>query len=171
MAVLYVSDILTAAAPGAPFNAVWVRLVSNQSDGQSYISVAASDSSGNFNVANVPPGSYAIDTAPAQTGPWTRSGTQRYVVGMQIESTFAVSLTPAAVAANTTAEQAFNPAALAALRTNDKVFVNPPSAVAGLAIAHARVPSNGTLDITWANVTAGSLTPPAGSYTVAAIRS
>lgn len=167
-ATRYFTGNLKVAAPGAPFNAVWVRLVSNTT-GQGYVSASASDSQGNFSVAGVPAGtSYRIETGPASTGPWTVSPTQRYSGEEQPESTYRPSLTPSAVSANTSAEQTFS---VPGLVVGDIVTVNPPSNVAGLALTHARVSAADTLAITWANVTAGSLTPPSGTYLVGAVRS
>jgi hypothetical protein len=78
------------------------------------------------------------------------------------------ALTPAAVAANTTAEQIF---AVSGLAVGDVVFVNKPSAQAGLGIAGARVSSAGNLAITFVNATAASITPTAGeTYQVGGIR-
>jgi hypothetical protein len=158
---------LKTAAPGAPFNAVWVRLVSNTT-GQAYVSSAATNAAGDFSVPNVPPGSFSIQTAPASSGPWTPSPTQRYTGETDPDSTYRPTLTPVAVAANTTAEQTFG---VPGLLVGDVVSVNPPSLVAGLAIAHVRVSAADTIAIAWANVTAGSLTPPSGSYLISAVRS
>lgn len=78
------------------------------------------------------------------------------------------TLTPASVAAATTAEQTFTVNGLA---VGDKVIVNGPAPTAGTGIVNARVSAADTLAITFANVTAGALTPAAGTYTVIAIRS
>jgi hypothetical protein len=80
-------------------------------------------------------------------------------------SIYAASLTPVAVAAQSIAEQTFTVTGLA---TNDKVTVNGPGAVG---IVNARVSAANTLAITFSNPTAGSVTPPAGTYTVTATRS
>jgi len=71
------------------------------------------------------------------------------------------SLTPAAVATITTAEQTFT---VPGVRPNDIVFVNPPSLVAGVSIATARVSANDTVAITFVNPTAASVTPASGTY-------
>lgn len=78
------------------------------------------------------------------------------------------SLTPMSVAAATTAEQTFT---VTGLTTADKVIVNGPAPVAGTGIVNARVSTADTLAIAFANVTAGALTPVAGTYTVIAFRS
>jgi hypothetical protein len=166
-ATRYFTGNLKTAAPGAPFNAVWVRLVSNTT-GQAFVSATATDGQGNFSIPNVPPGSFSIQTAPASTGPWTPSPTQRYTGETDPESTYRATLTPASVAANTSAEQTFS---VPGLVVGDVVGVNPPSLQAGLAIAHARVSATDTLAIAWINATAGPLTPPSGTYLVAAVRS
>jgi hypothetical protein len=83
---------------------------------------------------------------------------------------YSVALTPVAVAANTTAEQIF---AVAGLTAADKIlFVNKPTAQAGLGIVGFRVSSAGNIGITFANVTAAAITPTAAeSYLIGAIRS
>ena len=68
------------------------------------------------------------------------------------------TLSPAAVGAATTAEQTFTVTGLA---VGDVVFVNKPSAQAGLGIVGARVSAANTLAITFANVTVASITPTA----------
>lgn len=80
-------------------------------------------------------------------------------------------LSPAAVGANTTAEQTFTGAALAALAVGDFVDVNKPSAQAGIGIVGARVSAAGTLAITFNNHTGAAITPtPAEVYLVCGIR-
>lgn len=95
-------------------------------------------------------------------------------VGTPLTAIFRASaaLTPVAVAANTSAEQTFNPAAFASFVTGDTVIVNKPTAQAGLGIVGARISANGTLAITFGNFTAAPITPTAGeAYAVTAIRS
>ena len=78
------------------------------------------------------------------------------------------SLTPAAVAANITAAQTFT---IAGLETTDHVTVSCAAAqTAGLFIADARVSAANTLSVQFGNLTAGSLTPTAGSYIIDVIR-
>jgi len=82
---------------------------------------------------------------------------------------YAPSLTPAEVSANTTAEQTFT---VTGLSTADKVFVNKPTAQAGLGIVGVRASAANTLAITFANVTASPITPTAAqTYAVVALRS
>lgn len=74
-----------------------------------------------------------------------------------------VTLTPALVSANTSAEQTFT---VAGLLVGDHVTVNPPSLTAGSAIVSARVSAANTLAISWGNFTSSNKTPPAGVYSV-----
>lgn len=81
---------------------------------------------------------------------------------------YAPNITPASVAANTTAEQTFTVTGLA---TSDKLVVNVVALMgAGLGLVGARVSAADTLALTFANVTAGALTPAAGVYPVLAFR-
>jgi hypothetical protein len=74
-----------------------------------------------------------------------------------------LSLTPAAVAANTTVEQSFSlPGAL----PTDGVDVTPPALTNGVACANARISAANTLQLQFVNSTSGSLTPPAGVHIV-----
>lgn len=88
------------------------------------------------------------------------------------EYIISATLTPAATAAATTAEQTFtsastgNNAGLAGLKVGDFVTVNPPSITAGTGIVGTRVSAAGTLAITFINATAGSLTAPSGAYVI-----
>lgn len=77
-----------------------------------------------------------------------------------------VTLSPAAVAANTTAEQLF---AVPYVRLNDMVLsVNKPTAQAGLGIVGWRVSSDGNIGVTFSNNTGAGITPTASeSYIVA----
>lgn len=67
-------------------------------------------------------------------------------------------LSPAAVAANTSAEQIFSAPGLAA---GASVLVNKPSFQAGLGIVGARVSSAGFLAITFCNLSGAPITPTA----------
>lgn len=79
-----------------------------------------------------------------------------------------VTLTPAQVAINTTAEQTFT---LNGLKVGDLVNVNKPTAQAGLGIVGARVSAANTLAITFSNNTAGAITPTAAEvYLVDVVR-
>lgn len=81
--------------------------------------------------------------------------------------TYTSALTPASVAANTTAEQTFT---VTGLNINDIVFVNKPSLDAGIGVVGARVTASDTLGITFINATAGALTPTAETYKIVSIR-
>lgn len=82
--------------------------------------------------------------------------------------TFSQALDVASVAQNTTAEQTFT---VTGLTTADKVFVNKPSASAGLGIVNARVSATDTLAITFVNATGSGIDPSSETYTIVAIRS
>lgn len=73
-----------------------------------------------------------------------------------------VSLTPASVGANTTAEQTF---AVTGLLPTDFVAVSA-DVQNGVGIVGARVSAVDTLAIRFGNFTAGALTPTAGAYIV-----
>jgi hypothetical protein len=78
------------------------------------------------------------------------------------------NITPALVAANTTAEQTFT---VTGLKTTDIVVVQDDIAgTAGLAIVGARVTAANTLGIRWMNNTAGGLTPTAGNRDIVIFR-
>lgn len=78
---------------------------------------------------------------------------------------YSQALNPAAVAPNTTAEQAFTITGIVASST---VWVNKPSAQAGLGIVGTRVSAANILAVTYCNATAATITPTAGEiYTVA----
>ncbi len=78
--------------------------------------------------------------------------------------TYAVTLTPASVAANTTAEQFF---AVTGIVAGSAVAVNKPSNTPGIGIVGARVSSAGNIAINFCNATATAITPPAETYAVA----
>lgn len=98
-------------------------------------------------------------------GTLTPTTSQVYgIVGIRGLDTLTTVLTPAAVAASTTAEQVFT---VSGVRTGTVVAVNKPTSQAGLDIVNARVSANNQLAITFVNVTAGVLTPTAAeTYTV-----
>lgn len=82
---------------------------------------------------------------------------------------FAISLTPSAVATVTAPVQTFSATGIGLL-TTDTVVVTPPGTTAGVAQAAAYVSAADTLAIQFVNPTAGSLTPPAGTYLVTVFR-
>ena len=69
-----------------------------------------------------------------------------------------VTLSPALVAANTTAEQTFT---VPGVKVGDGVSVNKPTAQAGLGIVGCRVSAADTVGITFSNNTGGGITPTA----------
>lgn len=86
------------------------------------------------------------------------------IVALRGLPTISVTLSPTAVAANTTIEQQF---AVTGLAAGSLVQVVKPTSQAGLDIVGCRVVSNGVLGITFVNVTASPITPTASeSYTV-----
>lgn len=84
---------------------------------------------------------------------------------VQSMSVVNVTLSPAAVNANTTAEQTFTvPGVLA---TDDLVSVSKPTAQAGLGIVGWRVSAANQVGITFSNNTGAGITPTASqSYTL-----
>lgn len=79
-----------------------------------------------------------------------------------------VTLSPASVAANTSAEQTF---ALPGVLVGDMVTVNKPTAQAGLSIAGVRVSATDQVAITFGNHTASPIVPTAAeSYKFAVLR-
>lgn len=78
------------------------------------------------------------------------------------------SLTPVAVAGNTTAEQSFT---ILELEATDFVDVYANAAqTAGIGIVNSRMSADDTLQIGFSNNTAGSLTPVAGVYLIVVSR-
>lgn len=78
---------------------------------------------------------------------------------VQSMSVVSVTLSPAQVAANTTAEQTFTvPGVLA---TDVLIDVTKPTAQAGLGIVGCRVTAANTVGITFSNNTAAGITPTA----------
>ncbi len=78
------------------------------------------------------------------------------------------TLSPASVAANTSAEQTF---AITGLLAGDLVFVNAPALTAGLVIGNFRVSAANTLAISFGNLTASPIVPTASSvYNIVVLR-
>jgi hypothetical protein len=76
----------------------------------------------------------------------------------------APTLSPVAVAANTTAEQTFT---LKGMRLGDFVSISKPTTQAGLGIVNARVSALDTLAVAFVNATGSSITPTASEiYTL-----
>jgi hypothetical protein len=83
--------------------------------------------------------------------------------------TFAITLTPAAVPTISAPIQNFSPTGIGLL-TTDAVVVTPPGATAGVTQGSTYVSAADQLSIQFVNPTAGSLTPPAGTYLVTVFR-
>lgn len=82
-----------------------------------------------------------------------------YVLGNLVkQSVINVTLSPAEVAANTSAEQTFT---VNGLQPGDFVSINKPTAQAGLGLVGARVSAANTLAITFGNYTGSAITPTA----------
>jgi hypothetical protein len=103
-------------------------------------------------------------------GPSTTStnNTSGGIGNIALDVLLGLTISPSAVAANTSAEQTFT---VTGLLVGDVVNVNKPTAQAGLGVVGARVSAANTLAITFANFTAGSLTPTASeTYVVNVVR-
>lgn len=87
---------------------------------------------------------------------------------VQNEWVLAVTLSPSSVANATSAEQTFT---VTGVRPGDVVYVNKPTAQAGLGIVGTRVTANDTIGITFGNFTAATITPTASQiYLVNVVR-
>jgi Mg/Co/Ni transporter MgtE len=75
-----------------------------------------------------------------------------------------VSITPASVGAATTAQQTFSGLGIGLVVGDIVSCINPPSFVAGVFPVSATVTASDTIQVTFANVTAGGVVPPAGLY-------
>jgi hypothetical protein len=83
---------------------------------------------------------------------------------------FSLTLSPASVGVNTSAEQTFSTTGIGLL-TTDIVLVQKPTAQAGLGIVGSRVSAADQLAITFGNFTGATITPTASQvYTVAVFR-
>lgn len=102
---------------------------------------------------------------PSGGGNITPTGSEAYkVTAIRGLPSLTATLSPAAVAANTTVEQQFN---VTGLPAGYLVQVSKPTVQAGLDIVGCRVVSSGVLGITFCNVTASPITPTASqSYTI-----
>jgi hypothetical protein len=122
---------------------------------------------GNFELVNTSAGAVRVtfsaagDVAPASVT--VGGGTS--ITKMKV---YSQALTPASVAAATSAEQSFT---VAGLTTADKVTINPPTQTNSAVPVYAYVSAADTLKIGFMNPTAGGLTPAAGTYTILAVRS
>lgn len=95
--------------------------------------------------------------------------TQSPIGNVQKMGIFSLAITPASVAANTTAEQTFTATGIGLLVT-DNVDVSKPTFQAGIGIVNVRVSAADALSITYVNATASPITPTAETYQVAVTR-
>lgn len=105
---------------------------------------------------------------PSDTTHQVLQGTSISVINASV-----ISLTVAAIAANTAVEQTFVLTGnLSTLKTTDVVFVHCSGVIpAGVVIGNQRVSATGTLKVQFANVTAGSITPGALAFNLLTLRS
>lgn len=82
-------------------------------------------------------------------------------------ATYSPTLTPTAVAANSESVQTFT---VSGLIVPYAVTLSPPASMAGLGIMWVRVSASNTLEVGFRNFTAGSLTPPSGTWRITAAR-
>jgi hypothetical protein len=82
--------------------------------------------------------------------------------------TYSPTLTPTAVAANSESIQSFT---ITGLIVPCSINISPPAAMSGLGIMWSRVSATNTLDVCFRNFTAGSLTPPSGTWRIECARS
>lgn len=99
---------------------------------------------------------------------WPGEVTERWVGELEDSiRLFQVSLTPASVGANTSAEETF---AVTGIRDNDFIIVNGPTPTAATGIVNVRASARDQIAITFINTSAGGLSPASGTYTILAIR-
>lgn len=96
-------------------------------------------------------------------------------VNASIIATYGTTQSPSAVAANTAAEAAFTVQTGTGFTmqpiVGDVVYVNKPTSQAGLGVGNVRVSASNTVNVNFANYTAGSITPTASQvYTIVALR-
>lgn len=78
---------------------------------------------------------------------------------------YSATITPAAVAPNTAAEQTFT--AFTSVVAGSMIWVNKPSITPGLGIGGVRVSGTGSICINYCNSTAATITPPSETYLLA----
>lgn len=118
----------------------------------------------------------SVNPGPAST---SNPNTQSPYSYEKFIQTIAVSLTPVGVATITTAEQSFGAngatqaTAATGIQAGDVILaVNPPSMTAGVGISGFRVDTsvNDKFYIEFVNPTAGSVTPPSGTWLITVAR-
>jgi hypothetical protein len=88
-----------------------------------------------------------------------------YILGSKVTRT--LSLTPAQVATATTATETFTCNNIYA--QTDVSLISEPAVTAGTLVAKARMSADNTVELTFANVTGGALTPASGDYVIRAL--
>jgi|SRR6185437_2154666 len=118
----------------------------------------------------------SVNPGPAST---SNPNLQSPISFERLIETISVSMTPVAVAANTSAEQSFGAngasqatAATGILAGDVILAVNPPSLTAGTGIVGFRVDTatNDKFYVEFGNFTAGSLTPASGQWLITVAR-
>lgn len=115
-----------------------------------------------------------ISTVTTGTAPFTVASTTK-VTNLNVDQTdgislqkFTATLSPTAVGANTCAEQTFTVTGIA---IGDYVFVNKPTAQAGLGVSGERASTTNQIGINFCNNTASPITPTASEvYSVGVLR-
>lgn len=106
-------------------------------------------------------GAYDSDEKPTSiTMSGSNSGGSTKITRMYV---IKQTLTPAAVGANTTAEQTFT---VQGVQVGDSLDVNKPSHQTGLNIGNVRASAANQIAIQYVNTTAGSITPTSEIYTI-----
>lgn len=117
--------------------------------GGTSLGTGASDKISLFNATPVSQPTQAMQAALA-------SGASANGNALGILSVYTSTQTPGTVAANTTAEQSIT---VTGILSTDMVFINKPTAQAGLVLTKGRVSAANTVKLTFANLTAATLTP------------
>lgn len=138
--------------------AVNAPIIVNKPTAQTGLIIVGADSSAANQIGITFANLTAATITPTAGEVYTFFGVQGIQVA-PIEQTVTAVLSPVAVNPNTSAEQTFT---VANLPIGTPVFVNKPTAQAGLGIAGARVSAANTLAITFANTTAATITPTQG---------
>lgn len=113
-----------------------------------------------------PPARTPLEDGGTLTRPWERWFNDVRRLIKRVDA-YSVTINPASVAANTSAEQTFT---VTGLTTDMVVAVNKPTTTAGLVIGGARVSAADTLAITFGNLTGSPIDPASETYTVIAVR-
>jgi hypothetical protein len=115
-------------------------------------------------------GTLAVSGATTHTGALAQTGALTLGSGTAMTrlAYYTATLTPAEVAADTCAEQLFT---VTGVVVGDAVFVNKPTAQAGLGIAGVRVSAANQVGINFCNTTVAGITPTAAqSYIFGVMR-